>query len=452
MNIAVLRSRFLNKTVSPREWAQTVVRQIEHEGERYHGLTHFDPSQFLAEAEQSEQRFQKGQPKGPLDGIPIGLKDLIETQDMPTTGGSAILDGYRPKADAEVVRRLKDAGANVAVGKLNLHEFAYGTTGTSSYFGPCKNPWDLRRMAGGSSSGTAIAVQRNWVMGGLGTDTGGSIRIPAALSGVTGLKPTYGRVSTQGVIPLAWSLDHVGPMARSALDVREIFNVIRDADPEALTPVQPKRYRVLWPKNLGKVYTAAIDGLTVEAVETLNEAGVITVAEDLLPGWEELLLLQHILVGAEASAFHWAWLQNRAHLYQADVRERLQTRASVLAVQYIEALRRRQHLIEEYQPLWQRWDAIVLPTVPMTAPLLDDLEIENDQGVLEDVRVSLVKFTAPFNVLGFPAISHPIGFEQGLPVGLQWVAADNREDVLLDIVAKYQILTDWHSTLPVDLI
>ncbi len=448
MDIANLRSRFLDKSVSPREWALAIVTRVEQEHACYHGLTCFEPEKFLEEARASEARYVNGRPIGPLDGIPVGLKDLIATRDMPTTAGSAILENHRPQKDATVVVRLKRAGANVALGKLNLHEFAYGTTGTSSHFGPVGNPFDPGRMAGGSSSGTALAVQRNWVMAGLGTDTGGSIRIPAALSGVTGLKPTYGRVSTEGVIPLAWTLDHVGPMARSAKDLGAILGVIGHRWAEVGSSERCRPYRVLRPTNVGRVYLAALETRMDQALDLMTKAGVIQVEEGAVPDWEELLLLQHVIVGAEASTFHWAWLQDRAHLYQADVRERLETRSSLLAVHYIEALRRRTHLIRAYQALWQRFDLMVLPAVPMTAPELDQVEVANDRGMAEDVRVSLVKFTAPLNVLGFPAICHPIGFEQQLPVGLQWVAADNQEARLLEVVEAYQAMTEWHRMLP----
>ena len=449
MNISELHSLFAQKKVSPREWALSVLDRVTREAGPYRAFCYLDPEAFLAEAEKSEQRYLKGYPLSELDGIPIGLKDLIETKDMPTTAASKILEGYRPEEDAVVVGRLRRAGANVSLGKLNLHEFAYGTTGTSSAFGPAKNPWDPTRMAGGSSSGTAIAVQRNWVMAGLGTDTGGSIRIPAALCGVTGIKPTYGLIPVRGVIPLAWTLDHVGPMARCAADVRLVLNALSDFPRDPLSPPSwGRRYRVLRPTNVGHAYRAGIERVLDAALGELDGAGIIEVHEGPLPGWEALQLLQHVIIGAEASTYHWAWLRDRPHLYQADVRERLETRAALLAVQYIEALRQRRRWQERYRDVWGQVDGIALPTVPITAPPWEQEGILNEEGEVEDVRVSLVKFTAPFNVLGLPALSHPAGFDQGLPVGLQWVAPPGRESWLLDVIERYQAITDWHGRVP----
>ncbi len=446
-SIRELTAAFRRGDFSPWEWARQIWRQVESEADRFGGFTVRCPEHFLEAARQSETRYVRRRPLGPLDGVVIGLKDMITTREMPTTAGSRILADYRPAADARVVERLKASGANYHLGKLNLHEFAYGPTGTSSFFGATGNPWDPTRMAGGSSSGSALAVQRNWVSAALGTDTGGSVRIPAALSGVIGLKPTYGAVSVQGVIPLAWSLDHVGILGRTATDVRTVYWALTDAPGNALT-ARPRRFRVLWPDNLGESYQAAIDTLARQAVHRLSEAGWIRADEGPLPEWEALAAVQHVVLSAEASTFHWAWLRERAADYQPDVRERLETRSGLLAMHYIEALRQRRRSIANFSGLWGRYDLIVMPTVPITAPLLTQTTVSTPTGVREDVRVSLVKYTAAVNALGAPAIAHPVGMVDGLPVSLQWIAPPGREDWLLDVVEEYQTLSDWHLRMP----
>lgn len=411
------------------------MRRIEADRSFVHAFTVFTPERFLAEATASEARYRAGSPLGPLDGIPVGLKDLYYTIDAETTAGSKILADFRPGRDAEVVRRLRAVGANLALGKLNLHEFAYGPTGTSSYYGAVANPWDPNRMAGGSSSGSAVAVARGWVEASLGTDTGGSVRIPAALSGVVGLKPTYGRVPMEGVIPLAWTLDHAGPLARSAEDAAEIFRAIAQ-------PAQPRRrtqpFRVLRPANLGRAYDPRIDEQVDEVLRILAEAKAVRVVTGDLPGLKEIQAAQYLILSAESAAFHWAWLSERPEDYQPDVRNRLLNRAAVPAVAYLEALQVRRRAIAWYHAFFRETDLIALPTVPVTAPPLDAASIVRPDGEDEDVRDTLTAFTAPFNLLGLPALSQPAGRVGGLPVGIQWVAPTGQEDWLFDIARTYE--------------
>lgn len=424
------------------------MQKVEAQRGFEHVFTVYTPERFLAEARASEERYRKGRPLGSLDGIPVGLKDLYYTRDMATTAGSKILAAFRPERDAEAVRRLRAEGANLALGKLNLHEFAYGPTGASSYFGPVPNPWDPGRIAGGSSSGSAFAVARGWVAVGLGTDTGGSVRIPAALSGVVGLKPSYGSVPMEGVIPLAWTLDHAGPLARSTADVAEIFRVIAEKRSQIAAP---RPFRVLRPRNWGRAYDPAIDEKVGEALRILGAAQEVRVEEGELPLLDEMMAAHYLILSAEAATFHWAWLRDCSDAYQEDVRTRLLERAAVPAVAYLEALRVRRRAMARYRDVFRDIDLIALPSVPITAPRLDAATVMRPDGAVEDVRDTLTAFTAPFNLLGLPALSQPCGLVGGLPVGIQWVAPAGRDAWLLEMAAVYERVSGWKADLPAEI-
>lgn len=430
MTIRELHALYRQRAKSPVETLQETLSQLDRWQQATHLFTSIDETSALEMARASESRYVRGEPLSVLDGMLVGLKDLIDIEGMVTTAGSAVRANEPPAAvDAPVARRLREKGANIALGKLNLHEFAYGPTGHSSHFGPVANPYNLDCMAGGSSSGSAVAVATGLLAAALGTDTGGSIRIPAALSGISGLKPTYGAVSSEGVIPLSWSLDHVGPMARYAEDVRNVWEVLTgDSRPDG---GQDGVRRVFWPDSLDcddRALNEVVQGGIRAIVDDIGAPFKRGALEDLDRVW----LAQSIILGSEALAYHWTTLESKPDKYQPDVAERLAQGGAHLAAEYIAALRYRRAAQTRYNALFQEYDLMILPTVPIQAPPLDATHIETALG-REDVRAVLTRFTSPFNLLGFPVLAIPWGMHQGLPVSIQLVAGRGREALLLGL-------------------
>jgi aspartyl-tRNA(Asn)/glutamyl-tRNA(Gln) amidotransferase subunit A len=394
-----------------------------------------------AEAEIGGRRY-----RGPLHGVPIGVKDLCETAGVRTTAGSSFLSRWVPDRDATVVRRLRAAGA-VIVGKLNLHEFAFGTTGINPHTGTARNPWDLDRLTGGSSSGSGAAVAAGACFGALGTDTGGSIRMPSALCGIVGLKPTHGRVSLEGVVPLAPSLDTVGPMARSVRDVAILLQVIAGHDPEdpwsADVPVGDYTAHLdagVAGLRLGVPAAYAFDGCEAEvgaaverAVAALQSLGARRVEVDggaLLTWWSAAINV----VLAEAAAVHRQRYETNAAGFGEDVRGILTAAMELPAFQYVAAARLRDALRRgaAEERLFAAADVLLMPATPVVAPRVADLAPGNLMG-------SLTHNTAPFNLAGLPALSIPCGVTSGgLPVGLQIVGRHWDEGTLLRVAGAYE--------------
>ena len=399
---------------------------------------------------------------GPLHGVPWAPKDLYSTKGVRTTGGSKILADSVPGADATVVARLARAGA-ILLGKLNMHEFAYGPEGLNAHYGDTRNPWsaDAHRVAGGSSSGSGAAVAAGLTPGSLGSDTGGSIRIPASLCGITGLKPTYGRVSRAGVLPLAWSMDHVGPMTRSARDSALMLGVIAGYDPaDPTTSVLPV-------PDYGAALTGDVKGLRVgllrahftdaaapdvrAAVETaakqLERAGAV-VDEVNLTQVSHVAAASAAIVASEALAYHAAWMRSRPQDYQPDVRERLRLGAFVSGAHYVRAQQIRALVAREIDEALARRDVLLAPATPLAAPVLGERETTLGDGS-SDVRAALLRCTRPFNFSGHPACAAPCGFTTGgLPIGLQIVGRPFDEATVLRVVDAYQRTTDWHTRRP----
>ncbi|GAC1481055.1 MAG: amidase [Candidatus Dormibacteria bacterium] len=365
---------------------------------------------------------------GPLAGLPLAIKDLFATRGLRTTAGSSILRRWIPEADAIAVARLRQAGA-VIIGKTNLHEFAYGVTNGNPWWGVAKNPWDEKRIPGGSSGGSAIAVVKGLCAGALGSDTGGSIRIPAALCGCVGLKPTYGAIPLEGALPLGFSLDHAGPLTRTVDDARLLFEVLAGRRIRR-EPVKGLRIGVLRGSFLKRVE----DGVarTVSSrIESLAVAGV-RLREISIPELDWTTAMQLITLRAEASAVHSRWLRRRAAAYGADVRIRLQLGALVSGAEYAAAQQARTRLKEALWRAFQQVDLLALPTTPITAPPIGLRSIRWPDGA-EPVDGALVRLTQPFNLGGVPALSVPCGSLHGLPVGLQLVAPWDQEARLLAV-------------------
>jgi aspartyl-tRNA(Asn)/glutamyl-tRNA(Gln) amidotransferase subunit A len=417
----------------------------------------------LAAARTAEATLMSGQPVGPLHGVPYALKDLYDTAGLRTTGGSRIFADRVPAGDATVTTRLARAGA-ILLGKLNMVEFAYGPEGLNPHYGHARNPWGggVHRMAGGSSSGSGVAVAAGLAPGALGSDTGGSIRIPASLCGITGLKPTYGRVSRAGVLPLAWSMDHVGPMTRTAADSALMLAAMAGYDPadasSSVLPV-PDYVAALTGEvkglRVGLLRSFFLDGAApavraaVEAAAaTLGSAGAV-VDEVRLERVTLVPAASTAIVGSEALAYHAQMLRTRAADYDPDIARRLRLSAFIGGAHYVRAQQVRALVRDEIDAALARRDVLLAPSTPIVAPAVGERQVELGDGGA-DVRSALIRFTRPFNLSGHPACAVPCGFtDGGLPIGMQLVGRPFDEVTVLRAADAFQRLTDFHLRRPV---
>ena len=404
--------------------------------------------QAMHDAQRAEAEIAAGRYRGPLHGIPLSLKDLIDTAGTPTTASSPILRDVIPERDATVTTRLREAGA-IIIAKANMLEFAYGEVHPE--FGPSRNPWNLDYGTSGSSSGSAAAVAAGLDFGSLGSDTGGSIRLPSAYCGIVGLKPTYGLVSRMGVVPLAWTLDHVGPMTRTVRDNAILLQAIagHDAmDPaSASVPIPDYQQRIGQPTagiTVGVVQAADDDEVqpavrreTDYALRALEEAGYTTVPVAMphpVQAARALLALLYV----EASTFHEPWLRSHREQYSQNTLDRLDLGALLPGTVYVRAQRVRRLVSEAYRQLFAQLDLLAMPIAPVSSYRLEDTP---DDPVLEtgDRFKALCRFSGPFNLTGLPAIGVPCGFDDaGLPVGLQMVARPFAEPVLYQAAAALE--------------
>jgi aspartyl-tRNA(Asn)/glutamyl-tRNA(Gln) amidotransferase subunit A len=387
----------------------------------------------LAAAREADREIAAGRYRGPLHGIPVSLKDLVDIAGVPTTAASRLRATAVAQHDAPVVRQLKRAGA-VVVGKTNLHEFAFGTTNEDSAWGPVRHPDDPSRSPGGSSGGSAVAVRTGMCMASVGTDTGGSIRIPAAACGIVGLKPGWGEVSAEGVVPLSRQLDHVGPLARTVDDAELLFHVMRGTALPQSRP-QPASVARLRLAVLNDYFreriTEGVDAVLETACEHLrHEGAALTTAS--LPHAADIAPVYLHLVLADAAAYHATALERRPHAYTDNVRLRLEMGRHVLAEDYARALRGREVIAREIDRALQDVDALLLPALAIEAPPLGAATVAVKGGA-EPVRNVMLRCTQPFNLSGHPAISIPCGSSAGLPVGLQLVGHRGNTEALLQV-------------------
>jgi aspartyl-tRNA(Asn)/glutamyl-tRNA(Gln) amidotransferase subunit A len=374
----------------------------------------------LAAARQADKDIAAGRYRGPLHGIPISLKDLIDMQGVPTTAASRLRAEHVARRDAPVTARLRVAGA-VLVGKTNLHEFAFGTTTEDSGWGPARNPIDPSRSPGGSSGGSAIGVRTGMSFASVGTDTGGSIRIPAAACGIVGLKPAWNEISAEGVVPLSRQLDHVGPLARSVEDASTIYDVMRGAAVSVVqsAPLWGRRFGLLSGYFMEKL-DEHVEAAVLNAIDALRRNGA-AVTDVTLPHAADIAPVYLHLVLADAAAYHATMLQERPAAYTPNVRLRLEMGRYVLAEDYVRALEGRRVLAREVERALDGLDALLLPALSIPAPVIGDASVAV-KGGREPVRNAMLRCTQPFNLTSHPAISLPCGTTPaGLPVGLQIV-------------------------------
>ena len=450
-SISELAQGLRRREVSPVEITRACLERIEQRNPALNAFITVTAESALAEARAAEAEIGRGEWRGPLHGVPVALKDLIDTANVRTTAGSALYKDRVPDRDAGVVRRLHQAGA-VIVGKNNLHEFAYGGSSLISYFGDVHNPWDVGRIAGGSSGGSAAAVMAGLACAAIGTDTAGSIREPAALSGCVGLKPTYGRVSSRGVIPLSTSLDHVGPMAATVADAAIVLQAIAGYDAADITSfdVPVADYAGALREGaedlrVGVARDYFFDDLDPEVAAALEHAlrGIATLVAEM----KEVRLevpTNRTLQAAEAYAYHAAHVAASPDLYQPETLRRIRSGEKVPAAEYIERRRELEAARRGISAVFAGVDVLVTPATPLPAPSIADLKANPD--ALRPVELKLLRNTRPFNVWGLPAISVPCGFTQsGLPIGLQIAGPHWREDLVLRLANAYEQATARHK-------
>jgi aspartyl-tRNA(Asn)/glutamyl-tRNA(Gln) amidotransferase subunit A len=439
------------RQVSAVELTKKCLAQIEKLNPALNAFITVTAESALTQARAAEAEILRGNWRGPLHGIPLALKDLIDTAGIRTTAASALFTDRIPKKDAEVVRRLIDAGA-VFLGKQNLHEFAYGGSSMISNYGEVHNPWDSARIAGGSSGGSAASVAAGLCYGAIGTDTAGSVREPAALCGVVGLKPTYGRVSVRGVIPLSMSLDHVGPIARTVADVAVMLQAIAGYDGNgADVPVADYLAAIhegSTPLKIGVPRKFFYEDLDAEVASGVEEAlGTLGALGNDLFEIEIDVPTDRTLQAAESYAHHCEFVSKNPELYQPETLRRIRTGDNISGAQMEQAERELKQVRSEIGKVFEDVDFLVTPTTPIPAPAIADFK--RDPDALRPCELVLLRNTRPANVWGLPAISIPCGFTRaGLPIGLQIIGPHWREDRVLQFAYAYEQATDWHKRGP----
>jgi aspartyl-tRNA(Asn)/glutamyl-tRNA(Gln) amidotransferase subunit A len=451
------------REVSPVELTEACLKRIDSYNRSLNAFITVTRDQALAAAREMEAELRKGRWRGPLHGIPLGLKDNIDTGGVRTTAASGVFKDRVPGEDAEVVVRLKRAGA-ILLGKLNLHEFALGGTSAVTYFGPVYNPWALDRHPGGSSGGSGAAVAADLCIGALGTDTGGSIRIPASHCGIVGLKPTYGRVSNRGVIPMAWTLDHVGPMCKTVEDAAIMLSVIAgyDAfDPTTVNmPVADYARAVREPASklrLGVPKTGFFENLHSEVAKALETArgvlGKITagVREVEIPAAGSVTDIWN----PEIYAYHAPWITKSPELYQEATRALIQRAADTRSAVYAQARRHVDVVRREIRRVFAEVDLLITPTQRAPAGLIVPAPpaVNAGRGAAPPAAAGGgaggLNNTAAFNIYGLPTISIPCGFTMdGLPIGLQISGAPFAESTVIAMAHAYEQATDWRKRRP----
>ncbi|MBN2117406.1 MAG: amidase [Anaerolineales bacterium] len=436
---------------SPRDLAEACSRQIERLNPQLNAFITVIPPQ---EALNAQSPGNHSAASNALRGIPVAIKDLFDTAGIRTTAGSQFFAGHIPEQDAFVVEKLKQAGA-LLMGKTNTHEIALGVTGNNPHYGTAHNPWNIERVPGGSSAGSAIAVATGMALGALGTDTGGSIRIPAALCGVVGFKPTFGRVSLRGVFPLSWNLDHVGPLTKCVKDAALMLQVI-----SAYDPIDPASIKMLSGDYLGHLvddvsgkkialgvgkFVAAADPEVLDAVQQTTKTFVSLgcKVQDVDVSWlREAALANGLMTQSDGAAVHRDRLKDHPEMFGEDVRRRLENGAKTSSTEYILARRTQAEVRKRFEQFFESYDFLIVPTTPIAAPTIAGHDAVEQAG-------RLTRFTASFNLAGLPALSLPCGFtKEGLPIGLQIVSRLWADAKVLNLGYAFEQATEWHQHFP----
>ncbi len=452
LTISAALEELRGQKTSPRELAEACSRQIERLNPKLNAFITIISAQ---EALDAQLPGNNSSAANALRGIPLALKDLFDTAGIRTTAGSTFFAEHIPEQDAFVVEKLKQAGA-IIMGKTNTHEIALGVTGNNPHYGTARNPWDPTRIPGGSSAGSAIAVATGMALGALGSDTGGSIRIPASLCGVVGFKPTFGRVSLRGVFPLSWNLDHVGPLTKCVKDAASMLQVI-----SAYDPLDPASIKMLSGDYLGHLvddvgrkkvalgigdFVEASDPEVLEAVRGAAKvlASLGCKVHEVDVSWlREAALANGLMTQSDGAAVHRDRLREHPEMFGEDVRRRLENGAKTSSTDYILARRTQTEIRKRFEQFFESHDFLILPTTPIAAPTVEGHDAVEQAG-------RLTRFTAPFNLAGLPALSLPCGFtKEGLPIGLQIVSRLWAEAKVLNLGYAFEQATEWHKQMPV---
>lgn len=453
--IELLAKEIRAGTLSPINLAEKSLARIRSRDDQYQSFIHVSES-VLDDADTAEREIRSGNWKGPLHGIPMAVKDNYLTADMPTNAGTNCSDISFPQEDSNTVARLRAAGA-VLVGKTRLHEFAWGTVTP-----PTRNPWDFDRVPGGSSGGSAAAVSGGLVTAAMGSDTGGSIRIPASLCGTVGLKPTFGRIGRSGIIPHSWSLDHAGPLTKTVADAAMILNVLAGSDPSDPScqdlpvpdytaglgqPIDHVRIGVCGNHFFGH-NQPDVENAVKAAIDDLAKAGC-SIKNFQVPNLKYSLGAIFAIELASSTAYHDSSLQaGRVSQFEPDVRTLVEMGRLVSGPDYLKAEQLRRVLVEDFARVFDDVDVIITPATPLTA-WLHDAETVEIAGGQESVLAASWRLTYPYNLVGLPAISIPCGFDRdGLPIGLQIAAKPFDEQTLLRVAYAYEQRHNWTANTP----
>ena len=443
------------KKVSPTEVTMALLERSEILNPILNAYITVMAEQALADARVAEEEIISGHYRGFLHGVPVGVKDLCATKGVRTTAGSKILADWIPEKDATIINKLREAGA-IIIGKTHMHEFAMGAVGTNPHYGHCRNPWDTERIPGGSSSGSGAGVATGLFFAALGSDTGGSIRIPSSLCGIVGIKPTYGRVSLDGVVPLSWSLDHVGPMARTVRDCAIVLEAIAGYDPKNTSSVDKpvedwasgldggiKGLRIGTPDmNALENVESDVVAVVSNAIEILEKLGAELVQLDM-PFIKKYAAASGFITVCEAAAYHKEFMEDRSQEYGEDVRGRIQRGSDQNAPDFIQVARLRDEARRACDvSLFSDVDLIAMPTTIQTAMPIESA-LENDP------TIDLTRLTSPFNLTGQPALSLPCGLTDiGLPVGLQLIGRRFDERTLFRAAHTFEMESGLSRSTP----
>src|ERR1700687_1206052 len=460
LSLTAVAQAIAAKRVSSREVTQSCLARIAQWQPRLNAFMAIEAEQALASADAADAALAKGKVGGALHGVPLAHKDMYYDAGKVVTCGSKIRRDFVATTTSTALQRLKDAGT-IRLGSLQMSEFAYGPTGHNSHYGPVHNPWAFDHVTGGSSSGSGAAVAARLTFAALGSDTGGSIRMPAHFCGVTGLKTTVGRISRAGAMPLSQSLDTVGPLARSAEDCALLLGLMAGADsedPTAVTGPVPDYTAAVQESMKGLtvgIPTAFyVDDLDPEVAQVLDETIAVlkregeNVVQVELPDQRQLTAACQLVLAVEAAAFHKRWLIERPQDYGPQVLMRLQNGLAIPGVSYLEAMRWRGPALAAHLAAVAGVDAVIAPVAPGAAPTLAESDVGNSPDA-EAVIQRLTRFTRSINYLGLPSLSIPAGFTRGgLPVGMQLIGRSFDEAMLVQIGAAFQRVTDFHERVP----